>query len=174
MASRVTAWSAPDANGHRWPSQADLKVGWGGFDEKFTSRLFCVPGSVVEALGGEALTELKKSDIAHYASSSSPPATANAIFKSLRTRWTVTPFNYKSPTGRQETDKRQRPATDETEVRLTIDFQFSNPVYAALSKAAAPRLAGVMIEAFEERAKKLLDAPGAQEGRLRADGKMGA
>jgi coenzyme Q-binding protein COQ10 len=154
--SKVTSWSAPDADGRRWPSQADLRVGWGGFEDQFTSRLFCVPGSVVEALSGEAVTNLKKSDLAHYASTVTAPATANAIFTSLRTCWTVVPFPYKPPT-----DNTPLPATDETEVRLTIDFQFSNPVYAALSKAVAPKLAGVMIEAFEDRARKLLDDPGA-------------
>lgn len=172
--SKVTQWSAPDANGKRWPSQADLNIGWGGFDEKFTSRLFCVPGTIVEALGGEATTDLKKSDIAHYASTTSPPPRANAIFKSIRTRWTVTPFPYKPPTGRPDTDKTLFPATDETQVQLTIDFQFANPLYAALSKAVAPKMAGVMIEAFEERARKLLEGPGALDGRLRAERKAGA
>ena len=154
--SKVTSWSAPDTDGRRWPSQADLRVGWGGFEEKFTSRLFCVPGSVVEALGGEAVTNLKKSNLRHYASTVTVPASANAIFTSLRTCWTVTPFPYKPPT-----DNTQLPESDVTEVRLTIDFQFSNPVYAALSKAVAPKLAGVMIEAFEDRARKLLDGRGA-------------
>ena len=46
-------------------------------------------------------------------------------------------------------------------MHLKLDFQFSNPVYAALSKAVAPKVAGVMIEAFEVRARKLLDGPGA-------------
>jgi coenzyme Q-binding protein COQ10 len=172
--STVTGWSAPDANGRRWPSQADLKVGWGGFEEQFTSRLFCVPGSVVEALSGEAVTELKKSDIAHYASTLSSPPTANAIFKCLRTRWTVVPFSPKPPTGRTETGRTPVPAREETEVHLTIDFQFANPVYAALSKAVAPKLAGIMIEAFEGRAKKLLDSPCALEGRLVAEKKIDA
>ena len=172
--SKVTAWSAPDASGKRWPSQADLKVGWGGFEEQFTSTLLCVPDSVVEALGGEAVTELPKPDIAHYAASHPAPATANSIFKSLRTRWFVRPFPYKPPTGTPQTDRTTLPATEETEVRLTIDFQFSNPLYAALSKAVAPKLAGVMIEAFEDRARKLLDGPGALGERLRSDRKIGA
>ena len=53
------------------------------------------------------------------------------------------------------------PARDQTEVHLSMDFQFSNPVYAALTKAVAPKIAGVMIEAFEVRARTLLDGPGA-------------
>jgi len=49
---------------------------------------------------------------------------------------------------------------EQTEVHLTLDFEFSNAIYAALSKAVAPKVAGIMIEAFEVRARKLLDGPG--------------
>jgi coenzyme Q-binding protein COQ10 len=158
--SKVTKWSDEDKNGQRWPSEADLKVGWGGYEEKFTSRLFCVPGSVVEALSGDAVTEISKADLSHHSATFDAPATANAIFQSLSTRWTVKPFHYKPPTGQPQTDKTLHPARDQTEVHLTLNFQFSNPIYAALSKAVAPKVAGMMIEAFEVRARKLLDGPG--------------
>lgn len=39
---------------------------------------------------------------------------------------------------------------------LHIEFQFRNPVYAALSGAVAPKIAGVMVAAFERRAKEVL------------------
>lgn len=39
--------------------------------------------------------------------------------------------------------------------------QFSDPVYGVMSGAVAPKLAGTMIEAFERRARKVLDGPGA-------------
>lgn len=158
--SKVTKWSEPDADGKRWPSEADLKVGWGGLEEKFTSRLLCVPGSVVEALGGEATTSLPKSDLSHHAATLDAPATPNSIFQTITTRWHVKPFHYKPPTGQPQTDKTEHDAVDQTEVHLSIDFQFSNPIYAALSKAAAPKVAGIMIEAFEVRARKLLEGPG--------------
>jgi len=161
--SKVTKWSSPDKNGNVWPSEADLKVGWGGYEEIFTSRLFCVPGSVVEALGGEAVTSLPKKDLDHHASTINSPATANSIFQTITTRWTVKPFHYKPPTGIPQQDKTQHPAIDQTEVHLTLDFQFSNPIYAALSKAVAPKVAGMMIEAFEVRARKVLDGPGATD-----------
>jgi coenzyme Q-binding protein COQ10 len=159
--SKVTKWSRPDKDGQRWPSEADLKVGWAGYEETFTSRLFCVPGSVVEALGGEAVTSLAKSDLSHHSETLDAPAAANNIFQTISTRWTVKPFHYKPPTINPQTDKTQHPARDQTEVHLTLDFQFSNPIYAALSKAVAPKVAGIMIEAFEVRARKLLDGPGA-------------
>jgi coenzyme Q-binding protein COQ10 len=172
--SKVNKWSEPDSNGKRWPSEADLKVGWGGFEEKFTSRLLCIPGSVVEALGGEAVTTLSKSDLSHHSATFDAPATANAIFQSISTRWTVKPFHYKPPSGHPQTDITEHPARDQTEVHLTIDFQFSNPVYAALSKAVAPKVAGIMIEAFEVRARKLLDGPAAIPETLRSGGQFGA
>ncbi len=158
--SKVTRWSDADKNGHRWPSEADLKVGWGGYEETFTSRLFCVPGSVVEALSGDAVTDIPKANLSHHSATFNTPATANAIFQSLSTRWTVKPFHYKPPSGQPQTDKTLHPARDQTEVHLTLNFQFSNPIYAALSKAVAPKVAGMMIEAFEVRARRLLDGPG--------------
>lgn len=158
--SKVTKWSSPDKDGKRWPAQADLKVGWGGYEETFTSRLFCAPGSVVEALGGEAQTALAKSDIEHHSATIDAPAIPNSIFQSLSTQWNVKPFHYKPPSGKPQTDKAVHPARDQTEVHLTIEFQFSNPIYATLSKAVAPKVAGIMIEAFEVRARKLLDGPG--------------
>ncbi|KAH8670414.1 dehydrase and lipid transport-domain-containing protein [Tricladium varicosporioides] len=161
--SKVTKWSAPDKNGKRWPSEADLKVGWGGIQETFTSRLLCVPGSVVEALGGEATTTLAKEDVEHHSETINNPAGANSIFQSINTRWTVKPFQYKSHIGRPQTDKTEYPAKDQTEVHLSIDFQFGNPVYAALSKAVASQVAGIMIEAFEVRARELLGGLGARE-----------
>lgn len=83
------------------------------------------------------------------------------MFKSLSTRWVVKPFHYKPPNGQPQSDKTIHPARDQTEVHLTIDFQFANPAYAVLSQAVAPKIAGIMIEAFEMRARKILDGPGA-------------
>jgi coenzyme Q-binding protein COQ10 len=161
LSSHVTKWSAPDKGGKRWPSEADLKIGFSGYEETFTSRLFCVPGSIVEALGGEAITSLPKADLGHHAETFDSPAISNNIFQSISTRWRVKPFHYKPPTGQPQTDKTVHPAREQTEVHLSLDFQFANPVYAALSKAVAPKVAGVMIEAFEVRARKLLDGLGA-------------
>ncbi|TVY27835.1 Coenzyme Q-binding protein coq10, mitochondrial [Lachnellula hyalina] len=172
LSSRVTKWSAPDKDGKRWPSEADLKVGWGGYEETFTSRLFCVPGSIVEALGGEAITSLPRADLEHHKETLDSPAIANGIFQSINTQWSVKPFHYKPPTGRPQTDTTEEPARDRTEVHLSLEFQFSNPLYAALSKAVAPKVAGIMIEAFEVRARKLLDGTGATVHRDRMESRM--
>lgn len=161
QASKVTKWSAPDKDGNRWPSEADLKVGWGGYEETYTSKLLCVPGSIVEALGGDAKTTIPRVDVEHHGETYNSPAASNAIFQSLSTRWTVKPFHYKPPSGQPQSDKAVHTPIDQTEVHLNIEFQFSNPIYAALSKAVAPKVAGIMIEAFEARARELLDGPGA-------------
>ncbi|KAL3957893.1 hypothetical protein ACCO45_008471 [Purpureocillium lilacinum] len=132
--SRVTQWSAPDprdANGRRWPVLADLHVGWGGFNEVFTSRLRCVPGVSVEAISGD--------------SADADAAAVSTVFKSLVTRWSV----------RQVADQ-PSPAT---EVHLSIQYQFVNPLYAAVSAAVSDKVAGLMIEAFEKRAHERLASP---------------
>jgi len=156
--SKVIKWSAPDGSGKCWPSEADLKVGWGGYEETFTSRLFCVSSETVEALSGEASTTLPLSNLSHYSATlgSSNPRNSTNIFKSLSTRWDVIPLNSKPGNAYHQTDQTKTPAEYRTEVHLTIEFQFSNPIYAALSKAAAPRVAGIMIEAFEMQARKQL------------------
>lgn len=126
--SQVTSWTQPDpdANGRRWPARADLHVGWGGFDEVFTSRLRCVPDVSVEALSGDV------------AGSGVEGEAASAVFRSLVTRWTV-----KALAGGPG---------PLTEVHLEIRYHFANPLYAAVSAAVSDKVAGMMIEAFERRA----------------------
>lgn len=46
----------------------------------------------------------------------------------------------------------------QTEVRLKIEYAFANPLYAALSAAAAPKVADKMIQAFEERVRETMGA----------------
>lgn len=151
--SRVTKWSGPDKRGKKWPEEADLKIGWGGYEETFTSKLYCIPDTIVEALGGDAVTSLPEAQLTHHSSSSYSPATSNAIFKRMSTRWTVTPLHHDSLEAKSLATSTSQPVHDQTEVHLRIEFQFSNPIYGALSKAVAPKLAEVMIEAFEKKAK---------------------
>ncbi|UPK93590.1 hypothetical protein LCI18_004525 [Fusarium solani-melongenae] len=128
--SRVTRWSDPDSEtGRRYPTLADLHVGWGGFDEVFTSRLRCVPGRSVEAISGDITPGGSGPD-------------ASAVFRNLVTRWSVRPI--------------AGPPTPRTEVHLNIDFQFTNPLYGAVSAAVSDKVAALMIEAFEKRARQKL------------------
>lgn len=126
--SRVLQWSDPDAQGRRWPALADLHVGWGGFNEAFTSRVCCEPGVSVEARSGD----------------SDGTGKASTVFKSLVTRWSVRPA---SP---------HPHASPSTEVHLDIKFQFVSPVYAAVSATVSDKVASAMIEAFEEHARQRL------------------
>lgn len=49
---------------------------------------------------------------------------------------------------------------EKTEVHLVVQFKFANPIYAALSQAAAPKVAEKMIDAFEKRVKAVVEGPG--------------
>ncbi|KAI5798893.1 hypothetical protein EDC01DRAFT_22011 [Geopyxis carbonaria] len=104
------------------PTEADLRVGWGSFDETFSSRVTCKP----EDLMVEA------------------DASQNPLFEKLLARWEISePATTIEPEGKSD-------------VHLKIEFQFTNPIYSALSGAVAPKVADVMIQAFEKRAKEVL------------------
>lgn len=136
--SRVTRWTDPDTNGRKWPTLADLHVGWGGFNEEFTSRLRCVPGVSVEAVSG---------------GSGAGSGDASAVFKSLVTRWSLRSLSSSSLTSSTTSSQASSPST---EVHLAIKYQFTNPLYAAVSAAVSDKVAGLMIEAFEKQAFKRL------------------
>jgi coenzyme Q-binding protein COQ10 len=153
--STVTKWSQPDSNGKKWPSEAELVVGWKSLEETFKSKIYCVPGSIVEAVGGTGVTTLRKELIRHHQdeSQSSSNTMEDGILTHLLTRWTVRNFPYKPP----PEESAGHPAKGHTQVSLTIEYQFSNPMYSAMSGAVADKVAGAMIEAFEGRAKEVLD-----------------
>lgn len=154
--SKVKKWSSPDDQGRKWPEEADLKVGWGGIEEIFTSRLYCVPDAIVEALSGDAVTTIPETQLTHHSSLSKYAASSNPIFKRMSTRWSVKPLHSTNAIGDSTSKKTGEHPGPRTEVDLRIEFQFSNPLYGSLSKAVAPKLAEVMIEAFEKRAQLLL------------------
>lgn len=88
---------------------------------------------------------------------------------SLLTRWTLNPYPYKPPPSaaahpagvhKNHEETNPIPSQERTEVSLAIEFAFANPLYAAVSAGAAPKVAERMIEAFEERVKAVLDGPG--------------
>ncbi|KAH7033304.1 dehydrase and lipid transport-domain-containing protein [Microdochium trichocladiopsis] len=153
------------AQHRRWPTRADLTAGWGGFEETYTSRLFCIPGRYVEAISGDARTEIPASLLREHGlvdpgplpdsrnnSSSSAQNSSNAgVFKSLVTRWTVTPDEART--------KRDMYQHEWTNVRLDIRFAFANPLYAAVSSAVADKVAPIMIDAFDKRARAILGHP---------------
>lgn len=151
-ASRVTRRTeTPDANGRKWPTHAELTAGWGGFEETYTSRLFCIPSTVVEAIGGDARSEIPETVLQRHGLRDSGPmegAQSSGPFKNLVTRWTVAPADEANNKGRHQYDW--------STVDLTIKFEFSNSFYGAISSAVSHKVAPVMVDAFTERARKVL------------------
>ena len=78
------------------------------------------------------------------------------LFKSLVTRWTVTPVEEEEEAVRGA-DRSQR--RDWTDVRLDIKFLFANPLYGAVSSAVVDKLAPVMVRALVEQAGRVLKNP---------------
>lgn len=182
--SLVTKTSSPDKDGNTWPEEAQLVVGFNSdISESFYSRIYCDPGRVVEAVSGTTETSLDPSKLSHHSARpdpSSDPARNATVLTHLLTRWTLRPFPYKpgplSSTEAPHENSNPVPAREQCEVNLNIEFKFANPMYAALSSAAAPKVAEKMIDAFEKRVRHVLDGPsmggtdkkaGALEGVLR-------
>ena len=88
-------------------------------------------------------------------------AARTELLTHLLTRWTVRPLSYTlpSPTTTAEAGVQGETARsrEQTEVSLAIEFQFANPIYGTLSAGAAPKVAEMMIRAFEERVKSVLE-----------------
>ena len=93
-------------------------------------------------------------------SAQTEPSSSREIFTSLLSRWTFREFPYKpqppnnqSP---QEGDANANASHPRTEVHLLLEVRFASAVYSALSQAAAPKVAGLVVEAFERRAREVL------------------
>ena len=143
--STITHWSAPDSvTGRRWPSIGILTSGFGNLTESFTSRVYCVPGKVVESVGGDTATRLPKEQIQHHLDGESEAAIkkegSEGLLTHLRNTWTV-----------------EEVGESQTRIELALEFRFANPFYAALSGNVAPKVAEAMVKAFEERVKGLLE-----------------
>ena len=161
-ASRVTHWrSLPLGGQSKWPSRADLTVGWGPISQTYSSRVYCVPGhGVVEAVSGRggaptlspaerAEVGLGKSEDDDGRRLGAATATDDETFESLVTRWKVQPLEAQPPAG--------PPAGPEkTRVELHIRFQFRNPLFQMAAAQVGSEMATKMIEAFEARAAALL------------------
>ncbi|KAK4113823.1 hypothetical protein N656DRAFT_750909 [Canariomyces notabilis] len=162
---RITAASPPSPPPNRHPAIADLTVGWGPFTQTYTSRVYCVPGSVVEAVSGAAATSIPREVLRREGyrfpegegEEGQAQSMEGGIFQSLVTRWTVAPVF---------ADGGSRPASkagkdgemmqkEWTEVTLSVTFQFANPALGfAVGKVADDKV-DEMVAAFEERARKL-------------------
>ncbi|TGZ84733.1 hypothetical protein EX30DRAFT_392153 [Ascodesmis nigricans] len=106
------------------PSLADLRVGFGSYDETFRSEVTC--------------DEREMTVVADGAKG------GGGLFEVLVARWKVVDA------------KRRAEETERSEVTLRIDYRFANPLYGALSSAVIPKVAEVLVEAFERRAEEVL------------------
>jgi len=154
--SRVTAWTktADPATGKRYPARADLTVGWGPFTESYTSRVYCVPGEVVEAISGNAHTSIPAETLARAGYGPEQAGTepmTGGLFESLVTRWTVRPVAAQAAGGNAATGGE---GEGWTEVELSVRFQFANPMLGQIGGQLANAKVDEMVQAFEDRARK--------------------
>lgn len=135
------------------PSLATLTVGWGPFPaESYTSRVYCVPGSTVEAVSGrEAVGPSTGWDVLRRYGYEEGGQSRKAgdrregdgeLFERLVTKWTVKPVGG----GNGETT---------TDVDLRIDYLMANPIHQVAVGGVADQVADKMIRAFEGRAEEL-------------------
>lgn len=170
--SVVTKTSSPASDGKQYPEEAKLTIGFNNnVSEEFWSRVYCVPNKIVEAVSGNTNTTLSSEEIPHHSArpeGGSDPVRNNSVLTHLSTRWSLRPYPYKPPptsavhpetTHKNHEETSPVPGQENTEVNLAIEFQFTNPVYATLSQAAAPKVADKMIEAFETRVRAVLEGP---------------
>lgn len=152
--STVTKHSAVDKNGKSWPEEAKLVIGFSGdVSEEFWSRVYCVPETIVEAVSGGSNTSLPAEQISHHtqrAPGSLDPTRKSSVLSHLKTTWRMREH-------RSHGESNALTAQPRTEVNLAIEYQFANPLYAAMSSAVAPKVAEKMIEAFENRVKAVVE-----------------
>ena len=132
---------------------------------------------MLEAVSGDAEPSLSREELPHYYKNDQKPDRLSAnesMFTSLLTRWSFKEFPFKPlpPDGKspQEGNANANTSIPRTEVSLVIEVQFASAIYSALSQAAAPKVAGMMVEAFEKRAKAILGDGYGPESRAEADG----
>lgn len=113
-------------------------------EESFRSRVFCTPNRVLEAVAVDAKTDIP---------GGAEEEGKEGLFRSLRARWTLNEAGVEQSALEARTSEPRRVST---EVGLEIEVQFASAMYAALSQAVLPKVAGVMIDAFVTRAGEVL------------------
>ena len=128
-------------------------------------------------MAGEARTSIPASNLKELYGDNAKEeyVPGNELFSSLLTRWTLREFPFKPlpPDGKTPQEgSASLPSRARTEVMLSIEVKFASAMYAVMSQAAAPKVAGVLMGAFEKRAKEILgegqvghgEQPGSGEG----------
>ncbi|CAP72882.1 uncharacterized protein PODANS_2_3140 [Podospora anserina S mat+] len=123
------------------PKTGDLTVGWGPITQSYTSRVYCIPCTTVEAVSGNAsptipLDVLRKHGYEN--TEGDKKGLEGGVFESLCTKWTV-----------------REVKGGVTEVKLVVRFRFANPAVGLAVRAVADEMVGRMICAFEGRAREV-------------------
>lgn len=151
LSSEVLKYSNNTEDGRRWPEEAKLLIGFNGdVSETFWSRVYCVPERIVETVAGNAETSLPPEQITHHnprLPAGQDPVRQGNVMKNLATKWELQPHG------------------QGTEVSVKIEYEFANPVYAALSSAASPMVADKMIGAFQKRVEAVIASSGSDRTR---------
>ena len=138
---------------------------------------------MIEAVAGDAEPTIPRSQLPHYYEdpehSHEPEKSAGneRIFTSLSTRWSLKEFPFKPPPpdgGNPQEKSASESSKPRTEINLAIEVRFASAVYSALSQAAAPKVAGMMIEAFEKRAGEVLGGGQGPVSKAEKEGEKGA
>ncbi|MCJ1231051.1 hypothetical protein MMC12_007726 [Toensbergia leucococca] len=177
----ITSHSNPHPTTHRtYPQAATLHISWGPYAETFTSDIYCAPNTALEAVAGAAKPTIRAAQRSHH-NHPQPQADAeqlggNALFSSLLTRWTLREYPFKPlpPDGKSPQEgNASTPSRARTEIGLVIEVVWASQVYAALSQVAAPKVAGMMVEAFERRAREILGEGEVGGGERMTEGRDG-
>ena len=123
------------------PLTADLRIGFPPFDETFRSAVTCTEPSLVEA-------------------TSSP---GSSVFDALRTRWEIRPM-VPALAASAAADSDSDSDASSSVVDLRIEVGFKSRMYEVLAQAVIPKVAAEMIDAFEKRAREVLEVEEARDG----------
>lgn len=136
-----------------YPTRAFLTVGYGRFQETFTSRVDCDDANgkwVVEAKSGRGVDGEggKEGD------------SGEGLFEYLNTRWELFPVEGRGGGSQNGQQRGVSRLPTETEVMLQIQFRFRSAIHAAVMSAVEDQVAAMMIEAFEKRMKEVEGSKG--------------
>ncbi|ORX37784.1 dehydrase and lipid transport-domain-containing protein [Kockovaella imperatae] len=122
--ARKRVWEEWKPDSEPFDVNAELKVGFGGLEEKYVSRVVGKPFESVTATASEG----------------------GPLFKSLTTSWSFSPAPSLVPTSMG--------APASTLLTIDLAFAFANPLHRIASQAVLPRVADKMVDAFEKRCKE--------------------
>ena len=152
------------------PTEADLRIAWGSFDETFRSRVTCCDPTATSTAAPATPTTTSGDEVMAVEADASGGGSSGGggLFQLLKARWEISPataitganatITTTTATTTTTTTTTTAPTTrdDSSQVRLHVEYLFANPLYNAFSGAFAPKLADLMVDAFVKRAQEVL------------------